>query len=81
MQLEELEVISKLQKRLKDAYQSIGNNILAGGIDNMEKYKYMLGQAHAYINILQEISNLLNPKKEDKNEQRNNVIKFGNPEN
>ena len=37
MQLEELEVISKLQKRLKDAYQSIGNNILAGGIDNMEK--------------------------------------------
>jgi hypothetical protein len=55
--------------------------MMAGGVDNMEKYKYMLGQAHAYINILQEISNLLNPKKEDKNEQRNNVIKFGNPEN
>jgi len=47
----------------------------------MEKYKYMLGQAHAYVNILQEISNLLNPKKEDKNEQRDdNVIQFGNTE-
>ena len=68
MLLDELEVISKLQKRLKDAYQAIGNNIMAGGIDNMEKYKYMLGQAHAYQYISQEISNLLN-KKEQKNEQ------------
>ena len=76
MQLEELEVISKLQKRLKDAYQSIGNNILAGGIDNMEKYKYMLGQAHAYQYVVQEISNLLN-RKEQKNEtKRDNILKF-----
>jgi chitinase len=78
---DELTIVSKIQKHLKDNYHSIGENMMAGGVDNMEKYKYMLGQAHAYINILQEISNLLNPKKEDKNEQRNNVIKFGNPEN
>ena len=78
---EELIIVSKLQKQLKDKYQAVGESMMAGAVDNMEKYKYMLGQAHAYINILQEISNLLNPKKEDKNEQRNNVIKFGNPEN
>ena len=36
--------------------------------DDMEKYKYMLGQAHAYEYISQEISNLLY-KKEQKNEQ------------
>ena len=42
--------------------------MIAGGVDNMEKYKYMMGQAHAYqINISQEISNLLNPK-EQKND-------------
>ena len=76
MQLEELEVISKLQKRLKDAYQSIGNNILAGGIDNMEKYKYMLGQAHAYQYVVQEISNLLNPKEQKKETKRDNILKF-----
>ena len=38
---------------------------MAGAVDNMEKYKYMLGQAHAYINILQEISILLNPKEQE----------------
>ena len=77
---EELIIVSKLQKQLKDKYQAVGESMMAGAVDNMEKYKYMLGQAHAYINILQEISNLLNPKKEDKNEQRNNVIKFGKSE-
>ena len=76
MQLEELEVISKLQKRLKDAYQSIGNNILAGGIDNMEKYKYMLGQAHAYQYVVQEISNLLNPKEQKNETKRDHILKF-----
>ena len=76
MQLEELEVISNLQKRLKDAYQSIGNNILAGGIDNMEKYKYMLGQAHAYQYVVQEISNLLNPKEQKNETKRDNILKF-----
>ena len=76
MQLEELEVISKLQKRLKDAYQSIGNNILAGGIDNMEKYKYMLGQAHAYQYVVQEISNLLNPNEQKNETKRDNILKF-----
>ena len=75
--MEELEIISKLQKRLKDAYQAIGTNIMAGGIDNMEKYKYMLGQAHAYQYITQEISNLLNPKEQKNGKQGDdNVVKF-----
>ena len=78
---EELVIISKIQKQLKSQYQAVGESMMAGAVDNMEKYKYMLGQAHAYVNILQEISNLLNPKKEDKNEQRDdNVIQFGNTE-
>ena len=62
---EEVIVITKLQKYLKDNYQSIGENMMSGGVDNMEKYKYMLGQAHAYVNILQEISNLLNDKEQN----------------
>jgi len=44
--------------------------MITGGVDSMEKYKYMLGQAHAYQIVIQEISNLLEPK-EQKNEQRN----------
>ena len=77
---EELTILNKIQKHLKESYQSIGDNMIGGGIDNMEKYKYMMGQAHAYLRISQEISNLLNPK-EQKNgterEQPENVVQFG----
>ena len=64
----DLELITKIQRQLRDLYQNIGDSMISGGVDNMEKYKYMLGQAHAYQYISQEISNLLN-KKEQKNEQ------------
>ena len=66
MQLET--VITKLIKFLKTRADALSISITSGSIDNMEKYKYMLGQAHAYQYISQEISNLLN-KKEQKNEQ------------
>ena len=66
--MDALELITKIQRQLKDLYQSIGDSMIGGGVDNMEKYKYMLGQAHAYQYISQEISNLLN-NKEQKNEQ------------
>ena len=78
---EELVIVSKLQKQLKDKYQAVGESMMAGAVDNMEKYKYMLGQAHAYINILQEISNLLNPKEQENDTKReDNIIKFGKSE-
>ena len=66
--MQALELITKIQRQLKQLYQNIGDSMISGGVDNMEKYKYMLGQAHAYQYISQEISNLLN-KKEQKNEQ------------
>ena len=66
--MQDLELITKIQRQLKQLYQNIGDSMISGGVDNMEKYKYMLGQAHAYEYISQEISNLLN-KKEQKDEQ------------
>ena len=53
----DLELISKIQRQLKQLYINISDSMMAGNIDNMEKYKYMLGQAHAYQYISQEISN------------------------
>ena len=73
---EEAIIITKIQKFLKESYQNIGDSMISGSVDNMEKYKYMMGQAHAYLRISQEISNLLNPK-EQKNEQPENVVRFG----
>ena len=63
-----LTIVSKIQKLLRDNLQIVGDTMISGGIENMEKYQYMLGQARTYQLILQEISNLLN-NKEQKDEQ------------
>ena len=63
--MDELTLITKIQKMLKENYQQIGDAMIGGGVDNMEKYKYMLGQAHAYQFISGEISNLLNKGAKD----------------
>jgi len=74
--MDELVIIHKLQKRIQSTLQQIGDVMISGGVDNYEKYKYLLGQAQAYQLTLQEISNLLD-NKEQKNED-GNVINLGN---
>ena len=71
--MDELTLINKIQRELKEQYQQIGDAMIAGGIDNMEKYKYMMGQAHAYLKISQDISNLLNKKEQN---EKGTVIKL-----
>ena len=69
--MDDLVIIHKLKKRINATLQQIGDSMITGGVDNMEKYKYLLGQAQAYQIISQEISNLL---KEDKEQNDGNVI-------
>ena len=73
--MDPLVIVAKLQKNLQNSLQRIGDAMISGGVDNMEKYQYMLGQARAYQYALQEISNLLKAK-EQENEQ-GNVIDIG----
>jgi hypothetical protein len=75
-QPDDIIVIQRIQKVLKDSYQNVGDVMISGGVDNMDKYKYLLGQAHAYQYIIQEISNLLD-NKEQKDEDGRNVINLG----
>jgi len=70
-----LVVVAKLQKILQENLQRIGDTMITGGIDNMEKYQYMLGQARAYQYALQEISNLLKAK--EQKDEKGNVINIG----
>jgi hypothetical protein len=70
-----LVIVAKVQKILRDNLQRVGDAMISGGVDNMEKYQYMLGQARTYQYMLQEISNLLKAK-EQKDEQ-GNVIDIG----
>ena len=69
---DELTIIDKLKKRINATVQQIGDTMMTGGVDSMEKYKYMLGQAHAYQIVVQEISNLL--KQDEKEQNDGNVI-------
>ena len=67
--------LTKLQKFIKDSYQNIGDSMISGAVDSMEKYKYMQGQANAYQTVIQEISNLLNEK--ERKDDKGNVIDLG----
>ena len=73
--MDPLVIVAKLQKLIRENLQRIGDNMISGGGDNMEKYQYMLGQGRAYQYLLQEISNLLKAK-EQKDEQ-GNIIDLG----
>ena len=68
MQLEN--VINRLLKFLRVRIDSLSMSVTSGGVDNMENYKYIIGQINAYEATLQEISNLL----EDKEQNEGTVI-------
>ena len=70
-----LVIVSKMQKLIRDNLQTIGETMIGGGVDNMEKYQYMLGQARTYQLILQEISNLLENK--EQKDEKGTVIDLG----
>ena len=73
--MDPLVIVSKLQKLMRDNLQRVGDAMISGGIDNMEKYQYMLGQARTYQYMLQEISSLLKAK--EQKEDEGNVIDLG----
>ena len=70
-----VQLLFKLKKLVEMRRDDVVNNMIAG-VDNFDKYQYMLGQIRTYHYILQEISNLL--KNKEPNED-GNVIKI-NPE-
>ena len=73
--MDPLAIVAKLQNIVRDNLQRIGDAMISGGVDNMEKYQYMLGQARTYQYLLQEISILLKAK--EQKEDEGNVIDLG----
>ncbi|MEY3056129.1 MAG: hypothetical protein RLZZ614_660 [Bacteroidota bacterium] len=70
-----IDVASKLQRFMREQLKNLSTIVTSGGVDNMEDYKYILGQIRVYEFLLQEISNLLN-NKELKEDAKGNVIKL-----
>ena len=66
--MNELTFIDKIRKIIKLRHDDIVSALASGGVDNMEKYNYMLGQIRTYQYLSQEISSLLNKKEQKDNE-------------
>ena len=64
--MEELNVVYRLQKYLKEVIQDHKDTIMTG-VDSMDKYKYLIGKVQAFEQTQQELSNLLDHK-EHKND-------------
>ena len=65
--MEDLIFIDKVRRIIKMRHDDVVAALVSGGVDNMEKYQYMLGQIRTYQYMSQEISSLLE-KKEQKND-------------
>ena len=63
MQLEN--VITKLIKFIKTRAEALSVSVTSGSVDNMEKYRYIVGQIAALEAVLQELSNLLEDKEQN----------------
>ena len=63
-------VIYKLRRALDTRINQLSISITSGGVDNMETYKYIIGQINALEATKQELSNLLN----DKEQNEGNVV-------
>jgi len=63
MQLEN--VIKRLVKFINTRTEALSITVTSGGVDNMEKYQYIIGQINALEATRQELSNLLNDKEQN----------------
>jgi len=58
-------VVYRLQKELERKIQSLSISVTSGGVDNMETYKYIIGQINALEATKQELSALLEHKEQN----------------
>ena len=63
MQLET--VINKLLRFLRTRLDSLSVSVTSGSVDNMEKYRYIIGQINGLEATRQELSNLLEDKEQN----------------
>ena len=76
--MDDLTFISKVQRIIKMRHDDVIAAMVSGGVDNMEKYQYMLGQIRTYQYLSQEISTLLEKKEQKENDGKIVSIKGNN---
>ena len=76
--MDDLTFISKVNRIIKMRHDDVVAAMVSGGVDNMEKYQYMLGQIRTYQYLSQEISTLLEKKEQKENDGKIVSIKGNN---
>ena len=71
--MENLDLVLRLRTEIRKTLEALTLSITSGSVDNIESYKYNVGQIKAYEAILQEISNLLE-KKEQYEKNTGNIV-------
>ena len=66
-------VIRKIIKFVNTRTQALSISVTSGGIDSMEKYRYIIGQITALEAVKQELSSLLEDKEQN---EKGTVIDF-----
>ena len=62
--MDDLVFVDKIRRIVKMRHDDVVAAMVSGGVDNMEKYQYMLGQIRTYQYMSQEISSLLEKKEQ-----------------
>ena len=63
--IDPVNVIYKFKKTMQEQLDALVQTLANGGIDSMDEYKYIIGKIHAIDLMNQELSNLLEPKEPD----------------
>ena len=65
--MEPEQLLENLKKALARRINQLALSVTSGGVDNMETYKYIIGQINALESVRQEISNLQQDKELNEN--------------
>ena len=68
--IDPVNVIYKFKRTMQEQLDALVQTLANGGIDTMDEYKYIIGKIHAIDLMNQELSNLLEPKEPNNDDDK-----------
>ena len=68
--IDPVNVIYKFKRTMQEHLDGLVQTLANGGIDTMDEYKYIIGKIHAIDLMNQELSNLLEPKEPNNDDDK-----------
>ena len=72
--MDPVNVIYKIKKLMQSQMDALVQTLANGGVDTMDEYKYIIGKIHGIDTVNQELSNLLEIK--EPNHDEDNVTRI-----